>query len=253
MNARGEADTDADAMEVDLQGSVGSLDIDVAFRATPQRPTVIVGPNGAGKTTVLLMILGAHRPRTGTVRRAGESLYDAKAGVDVPIEHRRVGFLPQRYALFPHLDVRANVAYGIRAATRVERARLAGEALENLGIGALASRRSTDLSGGEAQRVALARALANRPRTLLLDEPLAALDAAVRADTRAFVAERVRALGVPTIIVTHARADAAAFEGEIIVIESGRVSRRGRLDELVASPASAFVRRFAADGAPPPY
>jgi molybdate transport system ATP-binding protein len=238
---------EASALEVDLRGSVGNVNLDVAFRTTADRPTVIVGPNGAGKTTLLLMILGAHRPRAGYVRRAGVPLYDAEARVDVPIEHRRVGFLPQRYALFPHLDVRANVAYGIRAATRAERARLAGQALEHLGIGALAPRRSTDLSGGEAQRVALARALANQPAALLLDEPLAALDAAVRADTRAFVAERVRALGVPTIIVTHARADAAAFGGEIIVIEGGRVSQRGRLDELVANPASAFIRRFAGD------
>jgi len=237
---------DPGTLEVDLRGRVGDLAIDVALRATADRPTVIVGPNGAGKTTLLLMILGAHRPTAGHVRRGGESLYDAKAGVDVPIEHRRVGFLPQRYALFPHLDVRANVAYGIRAATRAERSRLAEQALENLGIAALARRRGPDLSGGEAQRVALARALANQPAALLLDEPLGALDAAVRADTRAFVAERVRALGVPTIIVTHARADADAFGGEIIVIEEGRVSQRGRLEDLTASPASAFVRRFAA-------
>jgi len=241
---------DPGALEADLQGRVGGLEIDVALRATAERPTVIVGPNGAGKTTLLLMILGAHRPRAGHVRRAGESLYDAKAGIDLPVEHRRVGFLPQRYALFPHLDVRANVAYGIRAATRAERSRLAEQALESLGIGALARRRCPELSGGEAQRVALARALANQPATLLLDEPLGALDAAVRADTRTFVAERVRALGVPTIIVTHARADAAAFGGEIIVVEGGRVSQRGRLEELVARPASAFVRRFAVEHAP---
>ncbi|HEY8926225.1 MAG TPA: ATP-binding cassette domain-containing protein [Polyangia bacterium] len=247
MNAP--ATEDPGALEVELQGSAGGLEIDVALRATAARPTVIAGPNGAGKTTLLLMILGAHRPRAGYVRRAGESLYDAKAGVDLPIERRRIGFLPQRYALFPHLDVRANVAYGIRASTRAERTRLADEALENLGIAALARRRCPDLSGGEAQRVALARALANRPATLLLDEPLAALDVAVRADTRTFVAERVRALGVPTIIVTHARADAAAFGGEIIVVEEGRVSQRGRLEDLAASPASAFVRRFTLDDA----
>ena len=236
------------ALDIEVRGAVGTLVIDVALRATAgEPPTVIVGPNGAGKTTVLRMILGGVRPRAGHVRLGGAPLFDRGAGLDLPVEERRIGFLPQRYALFPHLDVRANVAYGAPGHTRAERQRQAMAALEELGVAALAARAVADLSGGEAQRVALARALAHRPRALLLDEPLAALDAAVRQDTRAFLTERLRTLGVPTVIVTHDRDDAAAFGGEITVLEAGQVTPRGRLEDLAARPATPFVGRFARD------
>jgi ABC-type Fe3+/spermidine/putrescine transport system ATPase subunit len=231
------------ALDVDVRGTIGDVAISAAFR-TALEPTVVVGPNGAGKTTLLMMILGAVKPRDGHVRLGDERLYDAAAGVDVPIEGRRIGFVPQRYGLFPHLDVRGNVAFGLAGATRAERLRAATAALEELGIAALATRRTARLSGGEAQRVALARALVHRPDALLLDEPLAALDAAIRQDTRRFLADRLRALGVPTVIVTHDRADAEAFGGEIVVMERGAVVQRGRLPELGARPATAFVARF---------
>ena len=155
----------------------------------------IVGPNGAGKTSVLMMILGALAPRRGRVSSTARRCSTRARGVDVPVERRRIGFVPQRYALFPHLDVLANVAYGVAAPSRAERERGAREALAELDAAALAPRRPAELSGGEMQRVALARALAGRPRALLLDEPLAALDVSVRRDVRRFLAERLRALG----------------------------------------------------------
>jgi molybdate transport system ATP-binding protein len=230
----------ATGLDVELQGAAGTLAIDIAFRAAGT-PLVIVGPNGAGKTQALMMILGANRPRGGHVTLDGTPLYDAARGLDVPIERRRIGFLPQRYALFPHLDVLANVGYGIAAPSRVERLRLARAALAELDAEALAARRPAELSGGETQRVALARALAARPRALLLDEPLAALDVSVRRDTRRFLVERLRAWALPTVVVTHDRADAEAFDGEVVVLEAGAVVQRGRLDELGAHPATAFV------------
>lgn len=231
------------ALDVDVRGTVGDLTVSAAFH-TAIEPTIIVGPNGAGKTTLLMMILGALKPRAGQVRLGDERLFDAARGVDVPVEARRIGFVPQRYGLFPHLDVRANVAFGIPGSTRAGRLRAASQALEELGLVSLATRRTSHLSGGEAQGVALARALAHRPDVLLLDEPLAALDAASRQDTRRSLADRLRALGVPTVIVTHDRADAAVFGGEILVMERGAVVQRGRLSELGARPGSPFVRRF---------
>ncbi len=237
------------ALDVDLHGRAGALAIDVAFRAT-QVPLVIVGPNGAGKTWTLMMILGASRPVRGHVILDGASLYDGDRGTDLPVERRRIGFLPQRYALFPHLDVLSNVAYGIAAASRAERLRLAREALRELDAETLATRRPGELSGGETQRVALARALASRPGALLLDEPLAALDVSVRRDTRRLLAERLRAWALPTVVVTHDRADAEALDGDVVVLEAGAVAQRGRLSELAARPETEFVRQLVSGAAP---
>ena len=230
-------------LEVALRGAMGTRALDVAFRAA-DAPLALVGPNGAGKTTALLMILGAARPGVGHVALDGQPLFDGARGVDVPIEDRHIGFVPQRYALFPHLDVLANVAYGIRAASRGERVARAREALRELDAAPLASRRPTELSGGEMQRVALARALAGCPRALLLDEPLAALDVSLRRDVRTFLASRLRSLEIPTVVVTHDRADAEALDGDVVVLEDGAISQRGRLADLAAHPATEFVHRF---------
>ena len=232
-------------LTVDVSGTVGALSISAAFR-TGDTPLVIVGPNGAGKTSLLMMILGAIRPARGRIALDEVPLFDATSGTDVPVEWRHLGFLPQRYALFPHLDAAANVAYGIRAASSAERRRMAVEALDALDVANLAGRRPAELSGGEAQRVALARALASGPRALLLDEPFAALDAFVRRDVRHFLTDRLRAWRLPTVVVTHDRADAEAFDGELVVIEHGVVVQTGRLNALTANPASEFVARFVA-------
>jgi molybdate transport system ATP-binding protein len=233
----------APRLEVELAGVIGSLTIALSFEAAAG-PTVIVGPNGAGKTSVLMMILGALPPRRGRVILDGAVLFDRAAGVDVPIERRRIGFVPQRYALFPHLDVLDNVGYGIEGRTRAERSQRALAALRGLGAEALATRRPDELSGGEAQRVALARSLAHEPRALLLDEPLAALDVGVRREVRRFLAEQLRNLAMPAVIVTHDRTDAEAFGGELIVIEAGAAVQRGHLSDLAARPATDFVRQF---------
>jgi len=236
-------------LEVSLQGTAGVLPIDVAFRAQAA-PLVLVGPNGAGKTQTLMMILGATRPSHGRVTLDGTPLFNAGGRLDLPVEQRRIGFLPQRYALFPHLDVLANVGYGIAAPSREERRRLAREMLRELDAEALAPRRPSELSGGETQRVALARALASRPRALLLDEPLAAFDISLRRDMRRFLAERLRAWSLPTVVVTHDRADAEALDGDVVVLEGGAIVQRGRLAELAAHPATAFVKRLVSGADP---
>jgi len=231
-------------LDVSVQGAVGTLAIDVSFAVSAEVPLVMVGPNGAGKTTILMMILGALRPHRGRVVLDGAPLFDDGRGIDLPVERRGIAFVPQRYALFPHLDVLGNVAYGVVAPSRAERRQRAREALRDLDAAALAARRPAQLSGGEMQRVALARALARRPGALLLDEPLAALDVSLRRDVRRFLSERLRAWGIPTVVITHDRDDAEALAGHIIVVESGAITQRGRLAELEAGPGTDFVRQL---------
>ena len=196
----------------------------------------LVGPSGAGKTTLLRVVAGLARPEEGRVAIDGEVWLDTRNGVSLPPERRSVGLVFQEYALFPHMSVADNVAYGGRARTR--------ELLERFGLAPLARARPADLSGGERQRVALARALAREPRALLLDEPLAALDTQTRAALRAELGERLRDLGLPTLLVTHDYGDAAALADRIGVLVEGRIVQLGTAAELVAAPASPFVAEF---------
>jgi molybdate transport system ATP-binding protein len=230
-------------LDADLHGRVGQLTIDVTLR-TGSRPTVLIGPNGAGKTSALKMILGALPLERGHVTLGPSRLSDPAQGLGIAIERRQIGYVPQRPALFPHLDVLANVAYGIPVRDRAERVGLARTALAELGLSDLAARHPGKLSGGEAQRVSLARALASCPQALLLDEPLAALDATVRPSVRRFLSEALTSRAIPTIVVTHDRADAEAFAGDVVVIEGGAVVQRGTLDALAAHPHSPFVSQF---------
>jgi len=230
-------------LRFDLEGSIGSFELVVGLE-TGDGPLVLVGPNGAGKTTLLLMLLGAVRPRRGRVELDGEVLFDSARDIDVTTEDRGLGYVPQDYGLFPHMTVLANVAFGLecrRRTSRAERRKQALELLQALDVAHLAARFPGSLSGGEGQRVALARALASEPRALLLDEPLAALDASVRRQLREYLPSRLASLGLPAIVVTHDPADAAAFGEDIAVVEAGRMVQRGTLDTLRARPATPFV------------
>jgi molybdate transport system ATP-binding protein len=211
-------------------------------------PIVIVGPNGAGKSSLLRALLGLVPGTSGRVELAGTVLLDTAGAVDVPVEHRQLGYVPQDFALFPHLTVRGNVEFAVGGAgsraARARRQERVRAVLGELGLEALAERRPRTLSGGEKQRTALARALAPRPRALLLDEPLAALDVQSRRDVRTFLAGYLRTLAVPTVVVTHDAADARALGVRIAVLEAGRIVQRGTWDELVARPGSPFVREL---------
>jgi molybdate transport system ATP-binding protein len=227
-------------LELDLEARVGPL----ALRARlsiGNGPLALVGPNGAGKTSLLRALLGV-RPARGTIALDGAALLDTARGIDLPPERRRLGYLPQHAALFPHLTVIANVEFGMpRQPGRLERAL---GLLESLEVGHLASRRTTALSGGERQRVALARALAAEPKALLLDEPLAALDAGARRQVRDFLAARLRALALPALVITHDAADACALADRIAVLEQGALTQIGTPAELRAAPATQFVADF---------
>jgi molybdate transport system ATP-binding protein len=195
----------------------------------------LVGPSGSGKSTVLRAIAGLVRA-SGRVVAGGTAWLDSERGVDLAPEQRSVGLVFQDYALFPHLTVAQNVAYGGRAR--------AAELIEAYGLAGLVGERPERLSGGERQRVALARALARDPAVLLLDEPLGALDAQTRAHVRAELRAHLRASGLPTIVVTHDYEDAAALANRVGVLVDGQVVQVGTPSELAAAPASPFVARF---------
>jgi molybdate transport system ATP-binding protein len=238
------ASADSHGLYARLCGRRGVLRIDLELRCG-SGPLVLVGPNGSGKTSVLRMLLGALRPESGTITLGGAVLFDAARDVDVPVEQRGLGYVPQGYALFPHLSALDNVALplvlrgagGERAAHR-ERARAL---LARFDAERLADRKPRSLSGGEQQRVALARAMAANPRALLLDEPLAALDARARRELRATLAADLARLALPALIVTHDPADALALAPHVAVLEAGRIVQRGTPEALRAAPATPFV------------
>jgi molybdate transport system ATP-binding protein len=198
----------------------------------------LVGPSGAGKSTVLRAIAGLVRPGRGRISLDGETWLDTARGIDVPAERRPVGLVFQDYALFPHLSVRRNVAFGARDRRAV------APLLERFRIGHLAEARPGAISGGERQRVALARALARDPQVLLLDEPLAALDAHTRSAVRGELHELLGSLGLPVIVVTHDFEDAATLADRVGVLVNGRLLQVGTPADLVAAPVDPFVARF---------
>jgi molybdopterin-binding protein len=224
-----------DALYVRVAHPLRSFDLDVEL-AVGARPVALVGPSGAGKTSILRAIAGLLRPRAAVVRVGAETWLDTDAGVALPPERRSVGLVFQDYALFPHLTVAENVAFGGR--------RRVSELLDAFGIGTLARVKPAELSGGERQRVALARALARDPKVLLLDEPLSALDSQTRARLRAELRGVLDRLGVPALVVTHDFQDAAALAERVGVLVDGSLVQTGSPDELVASPASPFVADF---------
>ncbi len=205
--------------------------------------TVLFGPSGAGKTTILRCLAGLDRPDAGVIRFGEETWFDAGKGLFCPPQERRVGVLFQDYALFPHLTVRKNVAYGLSDSPREERTGRTDEVLTLVGMRALAERYPSELSGGERQRIALARTLAPRPRLLLLDEPLSALDTpareALRSGLRAFLA----ALDVPSVVVTHDRAEALLLGDRVAVVLDGSVRQVGPVDEVFSRPSDVDVAR----------
>jgi len=191
----------------------------------------LVGPSGAGKTTLLRAVAGLQLAR-GRISVDGDDWLDSARSVDLPAEERSVGLVFQDYALFPHLSVRKNVEFGRKGGVAL---------LERFGLAGLADAKPRELSGGERQRVALARALAPDPAVLLLDEPLAALDAHTRSEVRAELQLLLREADRPTLVVTHDFEDAATLATRVGVLVEGRLRQLGTPAELVASPADPFV------------
>ena len=231
-------------LRVEASSRLGSLDLAVDIEVAAGECLALAGPSGAGKTSILRIAAGLLAPASGTVRCGDETWLDTEAGIVVPPERRRCGYLFQDYALFPHLRAWQNVAYGLRDLTRAERRDRAHELLARFGLAARADARPPTLSGGERQRVALARALAREPRALLLDEPLSALDARTRAAASRELAQTLRSADVPAILVTHDFAEAAQLADRIAIVDRGHTIQSGTAAQLAARPASAFVADF---------
>jgi molybdate transport system ATP-binding protein len=218
--------------------------LDVEFVAA-KGFTILFGASGAGKTTLLDCIAGLQTPEQGRIAIGEAVLFESGSRVNVPPNRRSVGYLLQSLALFPHMTVRENVQYGLAALDAPEREYRCRQILESFRIADLVSRRPGEISGGERQRVALARTLVTRPRVLLLDEPLTAVDAVTRSqivdDLRAWNAQR----GIPILYVTHQRAEVFALGDSVIVLDAGRVVARGSPHEVLQRPQSETVAQLA--------
>ena len=209
-------------IEIVARRSLGRFEIDVDIRASG-RVLALCGASGAGKTSLLNIIAGLERPRSGRVMVGGETFLDTARGVDVPVRARRLGYVFQEPRLFPHLSVASNLTYGARFAPAGDGAVGFAEVVKLLGIGALLDRRPDTLSGGEKQRVAIGRALLSRPRALLLDEPLTAIDHARRQEILGLIETLRDAFRIPIIFVSHRGSEVARLATDIATIEAGRV------------------------------
>ena len=237
-----------------IQVLVGELDLSVDFEAAPGETIAILGPNGAGKTTLVRALAGLQPIDSGRIvldeRVLDERVLGQRSGpgkeIFVPPEQRDAGVLFQDLALFPHMSALANVAFALESGgvPKREAERRALALLGSLAIGSVAGAQPTSLSGGEAQRVALARALIREPRMLLLDEPLSSLDASTRSNTRTALREALESVAGVRIIVTHDLADVVALASGVLVLESGVITHQGSIREVLANPASDYVRHL---------
>ena len=221
-----------------------AFSLDVEFSAAPGF-TTLFGPSGSGKTTLLDCVAGLTTPDTGRIALSERTLFDAGARVDVPVARRRAGYLLQDLALFPHLTVEQNTEYGLAHLPRPARKQRAAVMLREFRIDHLRQQRPTKISGGERQRVALARALVTDPCVLLLDEPLAALDAATKAKILDDLRRWNQAHGIPILYVTHSREEVMALGERVLVMEQGRIIAQGTPHEVMRAPVQETVAQLA--------
>jgi molybdate transport system ATP-binding protein len=210
----------------------GDFAVDVELRCPPGI-TCVMGPSGSGKSTVLAIVAGLAMPDHGRVALGDAVWLDRDRDVAVPVHQRRLAYVFQGLALFPHMTALRNVEYGMAHVARPERELRARKLLERVGVGHLASRKPRTFSGGEAQRVALARALAREPKLVLLDEPYSALDRELRAQLIGLERDLAAELGVPIVHVTHSLAEARALADQVVRMEKGKVVARGSAEEVL--------------------
>jgi molybdate transport system ATP-binding protein len=229
-------------LSVSVRKTFADFTLDVAWEAV-ESVIALVGPSGSGKTLTLHCLAGLVRPDRGRIELQDHVVFDSEGGTDMPTRARRLGYVFQGYALFPHLTVRQNVAFGLKDRPRSERAR-AESVIAQLGLGGLEDKYPRELSGGQQQRVALGRALAVDPELLLLDEPLSALDVPLRRQLRDELGQTIREWGKATVLVTHDLAEAYQLADRIVVYEGGRILQSAPKTELLWQPTSARVARL---------
>jgi molybdate transport system ATP-binding protein len=229
-------------LEVDCSVQVGTLALDVSLSVADGEVVALLGPNGAGKSTALRAVAGLQPIDRGTIRLDGATLDDPATGEFVPPEHRPIGLVFQDHVLFPRMSALENVAFGLRArgVARAEAREAAAAWLDRFGISDHAARPSA-LSGGQSQRVALARTLATEPRLLLLDEPLASLDASIRGHVRSELRRQLATFGGGRLLVTHDPLDALVLADRLVVLEQGSVTQTGTAAEVALRPRTRYV------------
>ncbi|MGH7333069.1 MAG: ABC transporter ATP-binding protein [Candidatus Rokuibacteriota bacterium] len=232
-----------DSVDLSITKRLGGFMLDVAWTAG-DGVAVLFGPSGSGKSLTLRCLAGLERPDSGRMVVNGRVFFDAAAGVDLPPHHRRIGYVFQGYALFPHLSVRQNVAFGLRNRPRAARQKRTQEVIERLGLAGLDRRSPRELSGGQQQRVALGRALAVDPDLLLLDEPLSALDAPLRRQLRDDLERTLRDWGKAAVLVTHDLSEAYQLADRVVVYDHGRVIQASSKTEFLWQPSSERVARL---------
>lgn len=223
-------------LEVDVKKRLRDFDLEVTTQIAEGEILMLVGDNGCGKTTLLNMIAGLIEPDTGMIALDGRPLFDSGLKIDITPERRNIGYVFQSYALFPHMSVYDNVAFGLRTRklSRKEIDLLVRDHLTAAGLWEIRNARAVDISGGQKQRVALARALIIEPDILLLDEPLSALDVRKQAEMRKDLRERIHSCGVPSIIVTHDLRDVASIGDRACLLERGRIELAGRAEDVMS-------------------
>jgi iron(III) transport system ATP-binding protein len=217
----------------------------VRLDAQPGELLTLIGPSGCGKSTTLRLLAGLDRPDSGTIRIAGEVVAERRTWQ--PPERRRVGLVFQDHALFPHLTVGSNVAFGINKLPRTEQRRRVGEMLDLVRLGELVGRYPHELSGGEQQRVALARALAPRPAVVLLDEPFSSLDETLRGQVRADTVTALRETKTTAVLVTHDQTEALSTGDRVVVMRDGVIEQADTPERVFETPSTRFVASFMGD------
>ena len=226
-----------------LDTHLNTFHLELSFSAEVGRTTVLLGESGAGKSTVLRLLAGLLHPERGQIAFESITYFDSERRIIIPPQHRPFGYVFQDYALFPHLSVFENVAFGLRAQYLPRQLihRRVGEALEQVRLSGLDERRPAQLSGGQQQRVAIARALALQPQLLLMDEPLAALDVQTRREVRQELRRILTHIGITTVFVTHQYLEALVFGHHILVLDHGQLIQQGSQRDLLERPRSSYV------------
>jgi molybdate transport system ATP-binding protein len=239
-------------LEIGIRHKQGSFHLSVFFQGAESGVTALFGPSGAGKTSVVNMVAGLMRPDAGRIAINGQCLFDSARGIDLPPEKRRIGYVFQDGRLLPHLSVGSNLVYGMRRTPAGRRFVQYDPVVELLGIGHLLQRRPAKLSGGEKQRVAIGRALLTSPALLLMDEPLASLDAARKDEVLPFITQLGREFAIPVLYVSHALDEIIALATHLVMLENGRVLAAGELQTLLDRPElqSHFGRAYCATEMP---